>query len=110
MVIVTGLPAGAVLSSGIANGDGSWSVPGEEAGEIRVALPGELRLVLTAIRIGGRDGSLATMSREMVLSPGEPIHLSFLDEAGPDQDQAAFSLDLEDVASELAGTGSSAPL
>jgi hypothetical protein len=109
MVIVAGLPAGAALSSGVDNGDGSWSVPGEEAGEIGVALPAGdvqgVRVVLTAIRIGGRDGGLATMSREIVLSPGEPIRLGLLDEAGPDQDPAAFSLDLHDVVGDLAGGG-----
>jgi hypothetical protein len=107
MVIIKGLPAGGVLSRGIDNGDGSWSVPGEEAGEIGVALPAgevwELRLVLTAIRIGGRDGGLATMSREITLAPGEPIRLGLLDGTGLGED-ARLPLELEDVVSELAGS------
>jgi hypothetical protein len=82
-------------------------VPGEEAGEIGVALPAgevrELRLVLTAIRIGGRDGGLTTMSREITLPPGEPIRLGLLD--GPSRgEDAGLPLELEDVVSELAGS------
>jgi hypothetical protein len=107
MVIVAGLPPGAILSSGIDNGDGSWSVPGDGPGEIGVALPAgdmqEHRLVLTAVGIGGRDGGLATMSREIVLVPGQPIRLSALDGAGPDREPAALPLDLHDLVSDLAG-------
>jgi hypothetical protein len=107
MVIIKGVPAGGVLSRGIDNGDGSWSVPGEEAGEIGVALPAgevrELRLVLTAIRIGGRDGGLTTMSREITLPPGEPIRIGLLDGPSPGED-ADLPLELEDVVSELAGS------
>jgi hypothetical protein len=107
MVIIKGLPAGGVLSRGIDNGDGSWSVPAEEAGEIGVALPAgelrELRLVLTAIRIGGREGGLATMSREIALLPGEPIRLSLLDGAASEE-STALPLELEDLVRELAGS------
>jgi hypothetical protein len=72
VVVIGGLPQGAVLSAGIDNGDGSWMLSPQDLVGLALTAPtactGDIVLKVTAVAVENREGELAAVS--------DAIHLS----------------------------------
>ncbi len=72
-VLLSGVPAGAVLSAGIDNGDGSWTLLPEELASLTLTPPldfnGDIGLTLTATATDGADTATTETSFTVSVSP-----------------------------------------
>ena len=94
VVMITGLPAGAALSAGAADGSGRWALMPDDLPALRAHLPAgtQLPCVLTAtgITIEDREGMMSSASASVAitadaLEPGgtEPVRLEVVLDLGP---------------------------
>lgn len=102
IVLITGVPAGATLSAGTDNGDGSWTVAPDQLDALAITPPadasGPLTLDARLVTIDDRDGAMSSVVRTVVTSPEADGSA-----AGPDGPEAGIRLDLDAVAREAAG-------
>jgi hypothetical protein len=75
VVVISAVPAGAVLSAGLDNGDGSWMLSPHELAGLTLTMPAgspeDVTLTVTAVAVKNRAGELATRS-ESVRVPTRP--------------------------------------
>jgi hypothetical protein len=82
VVVIGGVPQGAVLSAGIDNGDGSWMLSPQDLVGLALTAPtactGSIVLKVTAVAVNNREGELAAVSEttRMSLDPGAAIALA----------------------------------
>jgi hypothetical protein len=82
VVVVGGVPQGAVLSAGVDNGDGSWMLSPQDLTGLALTAPAACRedlvLKITAFTVENREGELAAVSDTIRLSldRGAPIALA----------------------------------
>lgn len=109
VVIVAGLPEGAVLSAGADNGDGSWSIPVEDVPGLALTLPpgqaSALRLTVSVVSIAGRDGALAVRAHQIIAKPGEPLRLDLPAGTAPPAAMRSLPLGISGLVEELAEGG-----
>jgi hypothetical protein len=88
LVIIGGVPQGAVLSAGIDNGDGSWLLSAPDLVGLELSMPAgcrqDLTLDVTAVAVTSREGELASAADRLRLSldPVPPIPLGLDPAAG----------------------------
>ncbi|MEQ8320498.1 MAG: tandem-95 repeat protein, partial [Rhodospirillales bacterium] len=72
-VTVAGVPAGATLSAGADNGDGSWTLSANELAGLTISVPGEgegaIDLTVTATATELSNGNAAAVSQTLTLIP-----------------------------------------
>lgn len=77
-VIIAGLPTGSAFSAGVDNGNGSWSVPGDQLGGLMLTPPqhfsGPLSLTVTATATELSNNDTATTSATLGLNFGHVNH------------------------------------
>ena len=109
VVIVAGLPEGAVLSAGADNGNGSWSIPVEEVPGLALTLPpgqaSALKLTVSVVSIAGRDGALAVRAQQIAVLPGGPLRLDLPTGTAPSAAMRALPLGISGLVGELAEGG-----
>ncbi len=70
--MISGVPAGAALSAGLDNGDGSWMLTPQELAGLMLIMPAgspeDLTLTVTAVAVKNREGELATRSENVRVS------------------------------------------
>jgi len=102
MVLITGVPAGAVLSAGSDNGDGSWTLSPDQLEALAITPPADapepLALEAKLVTIDDRDGAMSMVSRELALAPEAEDG-----DHQPPGPEAALRLDLDAVVREAAG-------
>jgi hypothetical protein len=110
LVIIGGVPQGAVLSAGIDNGDGSWMLSAQDLVGLELSLPAgcptDLTLEVKALAVTSRDGTIASATEPLRLAPdpgAAPIPL-VIDRAAVDGLQALMIRDLPHGARLSAGT------
>jgi hypothetical protein len=110
LVIIGGVPEGAVLSAGIDNGDGSWMLSAQDLVGLELSLPagcaGDLTLEVTALAVTSRDGAIGSAAdrlRVALDAAAEPIPL-VIDPAAVGGLQALMIRDLPREARLSAGT------
>lgn len=73
IVLISRVPAGAVLSAGSDIGDGSWALSPDQLDALTITLPGDapepLALEARLITIDDRDGAMSSAARQVVLAP-----------------------------------------
>ncbi|MFV3073750.1 beta strand repeat-containing protein, partial [Niveispirillum fermenti] len=109
-VTIGNLPAGAVLSAGQNNGDGTWTVSAGQLAGLRLTLPqglsGDVNLSVTALALETQTGSQAHASSTLTLhvQPQMPaLHLAALDVTV--QEDGVVPLDLRVVTDNAALSG-----
>jgi hypothetical protein len=74
VVYLSGVPEGAALTTGSANGDGGWMLSAQDLEQVALVLPSpapaEVVLEATAIVIEDRDGGMATVTQEVAAAAG----------------------------------------
>ncbi len=72
VVVISGVPAGAALSAGLDNGDGSWMLTPQEIAGLTLTMPAgspeDVTLTVTAVAVKNREGELATASQSVRVS------------------------------------------
>jgi hypothetical protein len=82
VVVIAGVPQGALLSAGIDNGDGSWTLSPQDLAGLTLRPPTgyseDLALKVTALTVENFEGELAGASETIRVSfdPGAPIALA----------------------------------
>lgn len=104
IVLISGVPAGAVLSAGSDNGHGSWMVSPDQLDALAITLPGDapgsLMLEMRVVTIDDRDGAMSTVGRDVVVAPEAGD--SAAPATGP---EAGIRLDLDALIHDAASDG-----
>ena len=110
LVIIGGVPEGAVLSAGVDNGDGSWMLSPQDLVGLELRVPagraGEVTLEVTALAVTSREGEIARATERLRLSlaPAAPAIPLRIDPAAARGLQALMIRDLPPGARLSAGT------
>jgi hypothetical protein len=72
VVVISGVPAGAALSAGLDDGDGSWMLTPQELAGLALTMPTgspeDVMLTVTAVAVKNREGEFATRSESVRVS------------------------------------------